>query len=157
MMGLSDFLFNLMVSAIVLFIPIAVIIIFVKRRRAKARLEQEPDGPLKETAQDLARAEEELREMPLDIREKIVETHELYDRFTTHRGYSNVYMEALTKAIRDAGIECELVFQATLPMGVADAIVEPQGVFELYILRRHLSEARKLIPKLIETPVQGST
>lgn len=147
----SDFIHDLTIAAIALFFPAAIIGIYLKRRRARRIQSYQSEGPLKETIADLERAEERLRQMPIDIREKLIETHELYDRFPSHRGYSNIYMEALTRRIRDEGIECDVVFQATLPMGVADAIVEPQGIYELYVVREHLGQAKKRIPDLLET------
>ena len=147
-----DFLTDTLMIALGLAFPILIVMIYLKRRRQKQKIQIDiPDGVVKETATDLANAEEELRKLPIDIRETIVETHELYDRFTTHRGYSAVYMEDLTRKIRDAGIACEMVFQPTLPMGLADAVIEPQGVFELYVLRSQLRESKELIPGLIET------
>lgn len=150
MHAFSDFIYDLTIFALALFFPMAIIGIYLKRRRARRILQHQADGPLKETAADLERAEEDLRQMPIDIREKLIETHDLYDRFPSHRGYSNLYMEALTKNIREAGIECDVVFQATLPMGVADAIVEPQGIYELYVARGQALEAKKIIPGLLE-------
>lgn len=150
-----DFFSNLLGTLLALSFPILVILIYLKRRRQKENIAKDiPDGVVKETATELAHAEDELRKLPIDIREAVIETHDLYDRYSTHRGYSNVYMEALTSKIRDAGISCELVFQATLPMGLADAVVEPQGVFELYILRNQMTQAKKLIPGLIEAPAE---
>ena len=152
----SDFLYITVSILFAVFGPVAIVVLFIKRRRRKARLDQQSEGPLRETAADLTRAENELRALPIDIREALVETHELYDRFTTHQGYSNEYMESLTAQIRSLGIDCELIFQATLPMGVADAIVEPQGVFELYVRRASMLEAKKVIPKLVQRPALNS-
>ena len=140
--------------AFAIFGPVAIVILFVKRRRRKARMSQQADGPLRETAADFALAEKALQDLPIDIREALVDTHELYDRFSTHQGYSNEYMESLTAQIRNLGIDCELIFQATLLMGVADAIVEPQGVFELYVRRANITEAKKQIPNLIQRPAR---
>lgn len=153
MTDLADSIFIFIGSSIFVAFCVLVVMLGIKRRRQRLTMQASPDGPLNETAQDLALAEEELRNLPIDIREALIDTHELFDRYTTHRGYSNVYMEAFTKRIRDAGIPCETVFQTTLPMGVADAIVEPQGVFELYVERGKMDEAKRVIPGLIE-PVQ---
>ncbi len=147
----SDFIHDLTIFGLALFFPVAIIMIYLKRRRARRIQQYQSDGPLMETAADLERAEEDLQQMPIDIREKLIETHDLYDRFPSHRGYSSSYMEAFTKRLREAGIDCDVVFQATLPMGVADAIVEPQGIYELYVLRSHKLEAKNLIPNLLET------
>ncbi len=148
---LADTVIMIVVSAIAIFFPVAFIIIYLKRRRARLQQSFQKDGPLVETKADLERAEEELRQMPIDFREALVETHELYERFTTHRGYSRIYMDKLKNRIRAAGIECETYFQPTLPMGVADAIVEPQGIYELYIVRGQIAAAKKVIPPLLET------
>lgn len=152
MNGFFDFLYITVSILFAVFGPVAIVVLFIKRRRRKARLAKQGEGPLRETAADLVRAENALRELPIDIREALVDTHELYDRFTTHQGYSNEYMESLTAQIRSLGIDCELIFQATLPMGVADAIVEPQGVFELYVRRGSMLEAKKIIPGLVQRP-----
>jgi hypothetical protein len=150
--GFSDFLYISVSIVFAVFGPVAIVLLFIKRRRRKAQLAKQNEGPLRETAADLDRAEKALRDMPIDIREALVDTHDLYDRFSTHNGYSNEYMESLTTQIRSLGIGCELIFQATLPMGVADAIVEPQGVFELYVRRGDMLEARKTIPGLVQRP-----
>lgn len=147
----SDLLFVVLATAILFAFPVMIFLIYLKRRRQRLKIQAQVEGSIKGTKADLEKAEEALQAMPIDIREALIETHELYDRFQTHRGYSNIYMEALTKAVRDTGLDCELIFQATLPMGVADAVVEPQGVFELYILKGKLTEARKVIPQLIES------
>lgn len=148
---LADTVFMVFMWAIAIFFPIAFILIFLKRRRAKLRQSQQKDGPLNETRADLETAEEQLRQMPIDIRETLIETHDLYERFTTHRGYSRSYMDKLVQRIRASEIECEIYFQPTLPMGVADAIVEPQGIYELYIVRGKVLAAKKVVPALLET------
>ncbi len=147
----GEIFFIVVVAGLSLFTPVAIVLIYLKRRRAKQRIHAQADGAMKGTAADLEASEVALQNLPMDIRETLLETHELYDRFSTHRGYSNIYMESLTKAIRDTGLDCQIVFQASLPMGVADAVLEPQGMFELYIPRGKLNEARKTIPALIET------
>lgn len=147
----SDFIHDLTIFGLALFFPVAIVMIYLKRRRARRVQQYQAEGPLKETTADLERAEEDLRQMPIDIREKLIETHDLYDRFPSHRGYSSLYMEAFTKNLRETGIDCDVVFQATLPMGVADAIVEPQGIYELYVLRSHVIDAKRVIPGLLET------
>ena len=147
---MSETLYDSFLIFMFFFMPVLVILIFVKRRRQKAQLQTITDGTVRETSEDLAKAEDALRKLPIDIRETLIETHELYDRFSTHRGYSNAYIEALTRKIRDEGIGCDLVFQATLPMGMADAIVEPQGVYELYVRRDQIDLARKRIPEILK-------
>lgn len=152
---LADTVFTIFVWAIAIFFPVAFIVIYLKRRRARVQQSLQKEGPLNETKADLEKAEEALRQMPIDFRETLIETHELYERFTSHRGYSRSYMDKLVNRIRAAGIECEIYFQPTLPMGVADAIVEQQGIYELYILRSQLTTAKTTIPPLLETNHQN--
>ncbi len=152
MTDLSEKLVFVVTAVFSVFGPVAIIALFVKRKREKARLNLQADGPLHETTEDLLRAENALRDLPINIREVLVETHELYDRFATHQGYSSEYMESLTQQIRNLGLDCELVFQETLPMGVADAIVARQGVYELYVRRGDMIDAKKIIPGLVRRP-----
>lgn len=121
------------------------VVLYFKRRVPRRSLHRDESEPLLGTEADRLAAEENLRNVPADIREELVRTHELYDRFSTRHGYSKDYIEELTRLLNEAGIANEVVFQPTMPLGMADAVLEPQGFFELFIEHGKRVEAAQIL------------
>jgi hypothetical protein len=80
-----------------------------------------------------------------DQRRKLQDTKDLVGRYNTFDGYSDIYVEDLMSLLRKSGIECDFVFQETLPMGVGPAIVTRIGTYEVFADRSKVDEALKLI------------
>ena len=99
---------------------------------------------------ELRNAEAQLTGSILEMREKLLENFELYDRYSTMRGYTGPYMHDIELGLQRQGIAAEVLFQETAPLGVAASVVSQQGFFELYIERGRRQEADRLIQTLLK-------
>ena len=121
-----------------------------KSARRRERKAQEAAGNVTElgaligTADDLKRAEAELKQTSLELREKILQDHRLYGRFSTTKGFSVQYMEDLVRDLHQEGIHSTYVFQETLPVGTL-TVTNSHGVFELYVEREKYDEADRFL------------
>jgi hypothetical protein len=128
-----------------LFMPIAIVYLFFKRRRQGARAVDLPDEPVLGTAAEREAEEKELRAAPIDYRERLIETMEVRARFPTRLGYSEASLVPLLNKLRESGIACELYFQSTGLMGVADAVISDHGLLELYVERGKGEAADRIV------------
>lgn len=102
------------------------------------------DGELIGTEEDRLRAEEALALTDLQLREKLLETHVLVDRFQTLHGFDDRYMSELVTELRKEGIQSTYLFQeATIP-GVA-TLVGRHGMFDFFVERDKAEQASMLI------------
>lgn len=129
-----------------LLIPFFFIYRLRKNRRLKQELQRRPEEnePIEGTLEDLEDAESALKREPADIRIKILDTHVLYGRYSTFKGYTRPYMETLIRYLEERGVRATYVFQQSLPLGAA-SFTEPHGVFELYVYESHEEEADRYI------------
>jgi hypothetical protein len=129
-------------AATALLFPILIFAIWLKRKAQMRKLSRSLDvvDPVVGDLKELEAAEAHLSISAMDLRRRILETHALYDRFSTLHGFSDMYMSDLTRELRDRGIDCEIYFQETVPVGVGDVLVR-QGLQELYIRRDQIDDA----------------
>lgn len=80
-----------------------------------------------------------------DERRLLLETHELVERFPTFNGVSEQWINALQIELENHGIDCRVLFQESVPMGVMDALIIRQGRYELFVPRSRLRESHELL------------
>lgn len=130
-----------------LIIPALFIALVVRRKIQKKRFYAQTDdgAPIEGTLEELNAVDPKASPWTSDERAKLNDTKELVARFNTGDGYSQYYVDDLLKELRSHGIECETLFQETLPMGVAMAIVDRIGTFEIFVDRARAGEALQRI------------
>lgn len=136
------------------YVPTLVIVLFivalfflVSKKRAK-KLTLTDNAPIEGTEAERLAAEEKLRAMPLDIREELVNTHELYDRFSTRQGFSREYFEDVSRQLNEAGISNEVIFQPAAPLGSMGTVIDQAGFFELFIEKGKRAQAQSLLGEI---------
>lgn len=131
-----------------LIIPALWVFIYFKRRNRKidvAPQEQVIEG----TDTDRETADLALRQLPMNIRHHLIQTHALTERFSTRHGYTAIYVEEIAMRLRQAGCACEVVFQPGAIAGVADSLLEQQGHYELWISNDTVEQARPILAEII--------
>ena len=128
-------------------IPLLIVAIFIRRQLQKRRYyaRDEATEPIEGTLDDLTAVDPLASPWTNDERRKLMDTMELVGRFHTLDGYSDYYVEDLMALLRKNGIACNSVFQETLPMGVAAAIVSRVGTYEIFAERTRIDQALRVV------------
>ncbi len=128
-------------------VPLLIVAVFVRRSIQKRRFYSRPEfsEPIQGTLEELNAVDPNASPWTQDQRRKLADTKDLVGRYNTLDGYSEKYVDDLMAALRSNGIECDYVFQETLPMGVAAAIASRVGTFEVYADRSRVVDALKTI------------
>jgi hypothetical protein len=120
-------------------------IVYLYFKRSTPKVSADDSEPIQGTDAERLSAEQALREMPIDMREELVSTHELFDRYSTRQGFSKEYFDDVSRQLRDAGIANYVYFQPAAPLGSMGSIIEEQGLFELYIEKGKRREAQEIL------------
>ena len=128
-------------------VPLLIVAVFIRRSIHKRRYYSAPETsePIQGTLEELNAVDPKASPWTQDQRRKLADTKDLVGRYNTLDGYSETYVEDLMAALRKDGIECDYVFQETLPMGVAAAIVSRVGTYEVFADRARIEEALRTI------------
>ena len=144
---------SVMVCFLILLSVVPYTLFYFKKRRNIQTVKKQSVGEdfLLGTDDDRVQAEQALKAVPFDRRDEILKTKTLFKRYTSHLGYSDVYMEQLAQKVREAGIECEVYFVPNGPLGFADSIIVSQGIYELYVDRGQFEKAQDVIPQMMSS------
>ena len=137
----------LLYGCLVAIFPVAIIVAYARRRRARKKYESSPsnEGPIEGSLDELNRVDPNASPWRNDHIAKIKETMELVERFDTMRGYSDIYMEDLKGVLTTDGIACESVFLESNPIGAMGSLTTRMGIYELYADRSKIDRAKKLV------------
>ena len=122
--------------------------VWTRRHRAKRRYYNDPSnesGPIQGTLEELNAVDPKASPWINDERIRILDLHELAERYQMERGYSQTYMEDLENYLRKHGVESRVLFQSGLPRGIGPSNIERHGTFEFYILREQFEQGLALI------------
>lgn len=136
-----------------LIIPALWVFIYYKRRTRPIEIAVQ-DQIVEGTDREREEAEKSLRELPVNIREHLLPTHELVERFSTRHGYTSYYVEEIANQLRTAGCGVETLFQPGALAGVADSLLEQQGHYELWVTNADAPAAREILQKSAIRPQQ---
>ncbi len=123
-------------------------LVWVRRGQRKRRYYSDPSndhGPIQGTLEELNAVDPKASPWINDERIRILDLHELAERFQMERGYSQSYMDDLENYLRTHGVESRVLFQSGLPRGVGPSNIERHGTFEFYILREQFDQGLALI------------
>ena len=135
--------------ALTLIVPALWVLIYFKRRTRKIDVPVH-DQIIEGTDLEREEAERALRLLPANIRQHLIATHELVERFSTRHGYTSVYVEDIASQLRDSGCVCEVVFQPGALNGVADSLLEQQGHYELWVANENVVDARTVLRESVK-------
>ena len=143
--GMWDSLHTVVSIALAAASPVILVILFFRQRQKRSLIGD--DGPILGTDADRLRAEDEMRAAPLNIRERLLQSMDVQGRYAARDGFDARGFDELLGRLRAAGIECDVHFQPSLPMGVGDSFLVQQGLFELFVERGRAAEAAPMIER----------
>lgn len=121
---------------------------WMRRMRKKRHYYDDPAndiGPIEGTLEELNSVDPRASPWINDERIRILDLHDLAERFQMERGYSQPYMMDLENYLRKHGVESRVLFQSGLPRGVGPSNIERHGTFEFYIRREQFEQGLALI------------